>query len=127
MASSKFQTKLASLIQMVMIMVTLAPQPSLALDCGQIVFSLMPCLGYLTQGGPIPAECCGAVKKLAGSADTTPLAEKFVRVLNRQLRTWALTMSMLISFLVGAMLTTKSTLVLILIAPRWSKLSRRKR
>ena len=102
MASSKVQAKSASLILMVMIMVTLVPPASLALDCGQLVLSLMPSLGY-----SIPVQCCGTVKKLAGSANTTLLAEKFVRVLNRLLRTWALTMSKLISFLVGAMLTTK--------------------
>ncbi|PWA95688.1 plant lipid transfer protein/Par allergen [Artemisia annua] len=39
-----------------------------AITCGQVVSTLAPCLGYLTQNGAVTAPCCGAVKALAANS-----------------------------------------------------------
>ncbi|PWA83139.1 plant lipid transfer protein/Par allergen [Artemisia annua] len=39
-----------------------------AITCGQVVSTLAPCLGYLTQNGAVTPPCCGAVKALAANS-----------------------------------------------------------
>ncbi|KMS99803.1 hypothetical protein BVRB_1g020560 [Beta vulgaris subsp. vulgaris] len=70
MASSAVLTKLVGLIFITMLVV--APHAAQALTCGQVLNMVMPCLGYLKNGGSIPATCCGGVKNLASSAKTKP-------------------------------------------------------
>ncbi|XP_027337269.1 non-specific lipid-transfer protein 1-like [Abrus precatorius] len=42
-----------------------------AIDCGQVGGRLIPCIGYLRGGGPVPGACCGGVKGLLAMARTT--------------------------------------------------------
>ncbi|XP_071721325.1 non-specific lipid-transfer protein Lac s 1-like [Rutidosis leptorrhynchoides] len=52
-------------------MVFLAPHSEAVITCGLVTKSLMPCLFYLQNGGPLPAKCCQGVKSLNRSARTT--------------------------------------------------------
>ncbi|TLO84140.1 hypothetical protein FEG29_18465 [Acinetobacter baumannii] len=50
-------------------MVVFAPNAN-AITCGQVTGGLLPCLGYLRNGGPVPAACCNGVKGLNNAAKT---------------------------------------------------------
>ncbi|KAL7616725.1 non-specific lipid-transfer protein [Lactuca sativa] len=52
-------------------MVVAAPYAE-AITCGQVVSSLTPCIGYLTNGGAVPPACCSGVKAVNSAAKTTP-------------------------------------------------------
>ncbi|XP_057435397.1 non-specific lipid-transfer protein 1-like isoform X2 [Lotus japonicus] len=63
--------KVASLA--VMCMVLGCPFAEAALPCGQVQFTIAPCLGYLRRPGPsVPAPCCNGVRTLNNLAKTTP-------------------------------------------------------
>nr|GEU83972.1 non-specific lipid-transfer protein-like [Tanacetum cinerariifolium] len=55
---------------MVACMVVFAPHAN-AISCGQVTSGLAPCLGYLRNGGSLPASCCNGVKGLSKAATTT--------------------------------------------------------
>ncbi|KAJ8753871.1 hypothetical protein K2173_000125 [Erythroxylum novogranatense] len=53
-------------------MVVAAPMAAqAAFSCGQVTGGLGPCLGYLRNGGPVPASCCNGVRGLVNAAKTT--------------------------------------------------------
>ncbi|KAL4561103.1 hypothetical protein LXL04_033265 [Taraxacum kok-saghyz] len=52
-------------------MVVAAPYAE-AITCGQVASSLVPCLGYLTNGGDVPPGCCSGVTELNDAAQSTP-------------------------------------------------------
>ncbi|ESQ52520.1 hypothetical protein EUTSA_v10017425mg [Eutrema salsugineum] len=52
-----------------------------ALSCGTVSSSLAPCIGYLTQGTPLPLACCAGVKRLNSMARTTPDRQQACRCL----------------------------------------------
>lgn len=43
-----------------------------AITCGQVTSGLMPCIGYLQNGGTLPPACCSGIKSLNNAAKTTP-------------------------------------------------------
>ncbi|PWA41078.1 plant lipid transfer protein/Par allergen [Artemisia annua] len=49
-------------------MVVFAPNANAVITCGQVTAGLLPCLGYLRNGGPVPAACCNGVKGLNNAA-----------------------------------------------------------
>ncbi|XWS13055.1 hypothetical protein CRYUN_Cryun36dG0004500 [Craigia yunnanensis] len=62
--------KLASL--MLVCMVVSAPMAAkAAVTCGDVVNHLMPCVSYVSNGGPLPDACCNGVKGLYGEAQTS--------------------------------------------------------
>ncbi|KAK9290442.1 hypothetical protein L1049_008612 [Liquidambar formosana] len=64
-----------------MCMVVVAPYAESAITCGQVVRSLTPCIPYVTNGGAVPANCCGGVKSLYAAAKTTPDRQSVCRCL----------------------------------------------
>ncbi|RDX69359.1 Non-specific lipid-transfer protein, partial [Mucuna pruriens] len=44
---------------------------ALAITCGNVQGSLAPCLGFLQNGGAVPAACCNGVRSVLNSARTT--------------------------------------------------------
>lgn len=42
------------------------------MTCGQMVNNLYPCIDYLMNGGAVPGTCCGGVRTLFNSANSTP-------------------------------------------------------
>ncbi|CAA7037833.1 unnamed protein product [Microthlaspi erraticum] len=52
-----------------------------ALTCGTVNSNVAPCIGYLTQGGPLPAACCRGVSTLNSMARTTPDRQQACRCL----------------------------------------------
>ncbi|ESQ45354.1 hypothetical protein EUTSA_v10010826mg [Eutrema salsugineum] len=42
------------------------------ITCGTVTSSLAQCVGYLTNTGPLPSDCCAGVKSLNQLAQTTP-------------------------------------------------------
>ncbi|KAA8517651.1 hypothetical protein F0562_015125 [Nyssa sinensis] len=55
-----------------MCMLVTAPYAQAAISCGTVTTKLAPCLGYLRNGGTVPANCCNGVKALNNLAKTTP-------------------------------------------------------
>ncbi|XP_057435393.1 non-specific lipid-transfer protein 1-like [Lotus japonicus] len=61
--------KFASLV--VMCMVLGSPFAEAALPCGQVQFTVAPCIGYLRSPGPsVPAPCCNGIRTLKNQAKT---------------------------------------------------------
>ncbi|XP_019462515.1 PREDICTED: non-specific lipid-transfer protein 1-like [Lupinus angustifolius] len=54
-----------------MCMAVVAAPIAQAITCGQVVGNLAPCITYLRSGGAVPPSCCGGVKSLVSSAQTT--------------------------------------------------------
>ena len=52
-----------------------------ALTCGTVNSNVAPCIGYITQGGPLPRACCTGVSKLNSMARTTPDRQQACRCL----------------------------------------------
>ncbi|CAN7062434.1 unnamed protein product [Brassica rapa subsp. trilocularis] len=52
-----------------------------ALTCGTVNSNVAPCIGYITQGGPLPGACCTGVSKLNSMARTTPDRQQACRCL----------------------------------------------
>uniref|UniRef100_M4CLL1 Non-specific lipid-transfer protein n=1 Tax=Brassica campestris TaxID=3711 RepID=M4CLL1_BRACM len=52
-----------------------------ALSCGTVNTNVAACIGYLTQGGPLPRACCTGVSKLNSIARTTPDRKQACRCL----------------------------------------------
>ncbi|CAA7052125.1 unnamed protein product [Microthlaspi erraticum] len=52
-----------------------------ALSCGTVNGNLAPCIGYLTQGAPLPQGCCTGVGSLNRLARTTPDRQQACRCL----------------------------------------------
>lgn len=48
-----------------------APSES-TITCGTVTSTLARCVGYLTNSGPLPSDCCVGVKSLNQMAQTTP-------------------------------------------------------
>ena len=53
------------------IVVSSAPKAEAAIQCGQVVRYLTPCISYVANGGTVPAECCSGIKSLYSLAHTT--------------------------------------------------------
>ncbi|KAK3015326.1 hypothetical protein RJ639_007269 [Escallonia herrerae] len=70
MASVSGMLKVACVVVMCMVMT--APYAKAAVSCGMVASNVAPCIGYLQKGGPVPANCCSGVRKLASAATTTP-------------------------------------------------------
>uniref|UniRef100_A0A5B7BAD3 Non-specific lipid-transfer protein n=1 Tax=Davidia involucrata TaxID=16924 RepID=A0A5B7BAD3_DAVIN len=63
--------KVACVVVVVMCMVvSSAPKAKAAVSCGTVTSNLAPCLGYLRNGGAVPAPCCNGVKSLYNAAKT---------------------------------------------------------
>ncbi|KAI3511557.1 hypothetical protein L1887_18712 [Cichorium endivia] len=62
---------MTALFLVVACMVVAAPYAE-AITCGQVVSNLVPCLGYLKNGGVVPPGCCSGVTALNNAAKTTP-------------------------------------------------------
>ncbi|KAG2326453.1 hypothetical protein Bca52824_009181 [Brassica carinata] len=72
--------KLACLVLACMIVA--APITSnAALSCGTVNTNVAACIGYLTQGGPLPGACCTGVNRLNSIARTTPDRQQACRCL----------------------------------------------
>ncbi|XP_057435392.1 non-specific lipid-transfer protein 1-like [Lotus japonicus] len=63
--------KFASLA--VMVMVLGSPFADAALPCGQLTFTVAPCIGYLRNPTPtVPAACCNGIRDILRQAKTVP-------------------------------------------------------
>ncbi|KAG8384707.1 hypothetical protein BUALT_Bualt04G0146300 [Buddleja alternifolia] len=61
----------AMIFAVVLAVVYLAATPGDAISCGDMQSSLSPCLGYLTGGGEPSESCCGGVRSVAGSLQSS--------------------------------------------------------
>ncbi|ESQ52522.1 hypothetical protein EUTSA_v10017438mg [Eutrema salsugineum] len=52
-----------------------------ALTCGTVTSNVAACIGYITQGGPVPGACCSGIKNLNSMARTTPDRQQACRCL----------------------------------------------
>ncbi|GMJ01628.1 hypothetical protein HRI_003832000 [Hibiscus trionum] len=62
--------KLLSLMLLVSVALEVEPAEA-AMTCGSVVSNLLPCMSYVSTGGPLPAACCSGVKTLYGEAQTS--------------------------------------------------------
>lgn len=60
-----------AVVLLVMVVVALAPHADAALNCGRVTSLLVPCAGYLKNGGRVPRTCCKGVRTLVAAARTT--------------------------------------------------------
>ncbi|PNY10325.1 non-specific lipid-transfer protein [Trifolium pratense] len=58
--------KLACVV--LMCMVLLYAQNGYAVTCGQVTSNILPCVGYLQNGGPVTTNCCNGVRAIANAA-----------------------------------------------------------
>ncbi|KAH9608348.1 hypothetical protein KSS87_017149 [Heliosperma pusillum] len=56
----------------ILAMLVIAPYASQAVNCGQVVNWLMPCLNFLKTGAGPTSACCTGVQTLYNTASTTP-------------------------------------------------------
>ncbi|CAL0324628.1 unnamed protein product [Lupinus luteus] len=54
-----------------MCMAVVAAPVAQAITCGEVAQNLSPCIGYVASGGAVPPACCGGVKSLVSSAQST--------------------------------------------------------
>ncbi|KAJ8437423.1 hypothetical protein Cgig2_031944 [Carnegiea gigantea] len=69
MASSKTLVNAALLI---FLAIAVAAPQAQAMNCGQVVQRLLPCLGYLRNGGAASPACCNGVRSLNSEVRNTP-------------------------------------------------------
>ncbi|EPS73761.1 non-specific lipid-transfer protein, partial [Genlisea aurea] len=48
------------------------PAAVTAIQCGDVITKLAPCLNFVMAGGPITPQCCAGVNGLNRAAGTTP-------------------------------------------------------
>ncbi|CAF2129751.1 hypothetical protein HID58_012090 [Brassica napus] len=65
-----FPSKITTCI-LVLAVYTAAPSES-TITCGTVTSTLARCIGYLTNSGSLPSDCCVGVKSLNQMAQTTP-------------------------------------------------------
>ncbi|GMI71912.1 hypothetical protein HRI_000860500 [Hibiscus trionum] len=64
--------KLASLMLIVCMAATIAPEAAdAAISCNNVLNYLFPCISYVQNGGQPAAACCNGVKTLYGQAQTS--------------------------------------------------------
>ncbi|XVF37416.1 hypothetical protein REPUB_Repub20aG0005900 [Reevesia pubescens] len=63
--------KLASLMLVVYMVVSAPEVTKAAVTCGDVVNHLMPCVSYVSNGGPLTEGCCNGIKTLYGQAQTS--------------------------------------------------------
>ncbi|XP_022760949.1 non-specific lipid-transfer protein 3-like [Durio zibethinus] len=77
--------KLASL--MLVCMVVSAPLVAkAAVTCSDVVNHLLPCVSYVSNGGPLPDACCNGVKTLYGEAQTSGDRQNVCRCIESTVR-----------------------------------------
>ncbi|XP_059668133.1 non-specific lipid-transfer protein 1-like [Cornus florida] len=65
--------KVACVVLVCMVVVALAPPlAEAAVTCGTVQSAVAPCIGYLRNGGVVPANCCNGIRSLNNAAKTTP-------------------------------------------------------
>jgi len=69
MASSKTLVNAALLI---FLAIAVAAPEARAINCGQVVQRLLPCLGYLRNGGAASPACCNGVRSLNSEVRNSP-------------------------------------------------------
>lgn len=55
----------------IMLMALMYAQNGGAVPCGQISSNLVPCLGYVQNGGAVSPRCCYGIRGLVNAARTT--------------------------------------------------------
>nr|AZZ09240.1 lipid transfer protein 5 [Tanacetum parthenium] len=63
--------KLSCVVVMMVVLLALSAPEVEALTCGHVRNSVGRCLGYLTNGGAPPPDCCAGVRRLKNEARTT--------------------------------------------------------
>ncbi|CAN8284870.1 unnamed protein product [Cochlearia groenlandica] len=51
------------------------------ISCGTVTNNVIPCLGYITQGGYLPPQCCNGVRNLNRLASTSNARQQACRCL----------------------------------------------
>ncbi|KAL3536611.1 hypothetical protein ACH5RR_005072 [Cinchona calisaya] len=69
------------LVMLVMLVVGRFDADAVVTSCGQVVRDLLPCVGYLKNGGLVSGSCCGGVRKLKADAKTTADRQRACRCL----------------------------------------------
>ncbi|CAN0879558.1 Non-specific lipid-transfer protein Lac s 1 [Linum grandiflorum] len=77
MAKSASPSSMAKMIiPMLVVALTISSMPmqsSAAISCGLVVIKLVPCIGYVQNGGNnVPYACCNGITSLYNAAVTTP-------------------------------------------------------